>query len=289
MKLSEAAFADATHGVDPVEVVLGVDFATDRTDTALAALAVPDSGRNRLLGVWRPCDHLILANVLHRQRFAVAAVDVPFGWPTNFIEMVSSHQSGPHSGEAEPGSAQAHEWRVTEVALRHTDRFIKSHYKHRPISVGFDRLGATAAAWSLIEPHLFDEATQRAGSGKGELGRVVETYPSAQMLAWQEWIDFSEEVKSSSTRTPKAIAELVDAFALDVDAQHEELLLADTEAGGHVRDAFVCALTAAVLARAEGKCRPMIDEADFERAATEGVIWLNNQKSNLERSRKRRS
>lgn len=289
MKLTEEVLADATRGVDPAEVVLGIDFATDRTETAVAALALPDRGRKRLLGVWRPCDHLVLANLLSRRRFAVAAVDVPFGWPTNFIEMVSSHQSGPHSGGTEPGSEQAHEWRVTEVALRHTDRFIKSHYDHRPISVGFDRLGATAAAWSLIEPYLFNEASQRAGCGEGELGRLVETYPTAQMLAWQEWIAFSEEVRSSSKRTPQAIVELMDVFALDVDAQHEELLLADTEAGGHVRDSFVCALIAAVLARDEGKCRPMIDEADFDRAAAEGVIWLNNQKSSLERSHKHRS
>ncbi|MBA4863349.1 DUF429 domain-containing protein [Streptomyces sp. PSKA54] len=159
---------------------LGIDLAAGPRTTAAAVVvwegstAVVEPPRLRctdedllgLLGGLQPGDR--------------AGVDCPFGWPIPFVEAVSAHAAG----RPWPGRGTDSTTHRATLRLRRTDLLT-----HRalgagarpPLSVSFDRLGATTARWA----HLADALAARGlGVERTGAGSVVEVYPAAARLRW---------------------------------------------------------------------------------------------------------
>jgi len=155
-------------------------------------------------------------------------IDVPLGWPDDFVSAIVSYQAGgkwpgPHSNQ--------------KLRLRETDRYVWSQIRHSPLSVSSDKIAIPAmrAAWllsNLVEP------VERTGSG-----RIVEVYPAAALTRWGFDATRYKGDKGRAVRLA-----LVDAFAARIrtwvrleGAVRERCLASD--------DAFD-ALVGAVVARA---------------------------------------
>lgn len=190
---------------------------------------------------------------------AVWAVDVPFGRPEGFSEFLTRHRAGPTTLNPRVGLSGA-AW--AGISHRETDREVEGR---AGFSVSFDKLGATAAAWSMVEQglhHLKEITLDRSGL----TGRVVETYPSA---AWRVWgFDSRPAAKDS---WDAARGRLVDQQVIDL-GEHRDALAGDE----NIRDALACALVA--RARALGLTRG--PRSDLDQAAhCEGWIHLPQPKS----------
>lgn len=72
-------------------VCLGIDMSTTPGHTALAAIAMSPTRGGELVAAHPKVRHDELLEVLSTWDYAVAAVDVPFGWPDEFTSMVTSH------------------------------------------------------------------------------------------------------------------------------------------------------------------------------------------------------
>jgi predicted nuclease with RNAse H fold len=98
-------------------------------------------------------------------------IDVPLGWPTEFVRAVYRHLSAKDR------------WPKVEMVrfrLRATDRFVSEIIKKSPLSVSTDRIGIPAArAASLLSTLRSDVDQDRTGNG-----RVVEVYPAAALKVW---------------------------------------------------------------------------------------------------------
>ncbi|WP_089226332.1 DUF429 domain-containing protein [Actinacidiphila glaucinigra] len=130
---------------------LGIDLAAGPRTTAAAVVDWPGDGTAAVAPPLLGCADDVLVDLLSglgpEER---AGVDCPFGWPIPFVEAVTAHTAGaPWPGRG-TGSA-AH-----RATLRHRRTDILTHEElggRWPLSVAFDRLGATAARWA----HLADE------------------------------------------------------------------------------------------------------------------------------------
>lgn len=155
-------------------------------------------------------------------------MDVPFGWPDLFVQLMTDRHEGPLPSESMPQSADWDTWRTREVAQRLTDRFLTDdpRIKTRPLPASFQLLGATAAMWVLVEAQLLSLRVEVDRAGLA--GTVCETYPAAALAAW------------GLAKSKKTWPELRACFPfLDVDEPLVERLVSDD-----VCDAVVCALVA---------------------------------------------
>jgi hypothetical protein len=159
----------------------------------------------------------------------VWAVDVPFGWPYGFAEFLATHFEGPalvgDIDEPRPWDSVSH---------RLTDRVSRADQpRGLGFNVSFDKLGATAAAWSLIEFRLHQRGMPLDRSGPTG-SAIIETWPAA---AWRRW------APGSASPANSAWPAMADALARVVicDGDTRRQLSAKS---GHTRDALVCALVA---------------------------------------------
>lgn len=141
---------------------------------------------------------------------------------------------------------------------RSTDRHIAEETRTRPLAVSFERLGATAAMWVLIEAQLLSlgVSVDRAGVE----GRVCETYPAAALSAW------------GLGKRKRSWPELQQAFPF---LSAEEALV-PRFASDDVCDAVVCALVA--RARELGLTDPP-PEWQLDVARREGWIHVSRSRS----------
>lgn len=287
-------FVRAIAPFKPKELFLGVDIATKAGHPALTALAWTQAGHPEVVAVWKVVSHEALAQLLGRgsDAYRAAAVDVPSAWPRSFTAMLTEHETGPlqhiptDGGEAQSnldGEAAA-DWRTVTLALRATDRQIHRRYHMRPIAVSFDKLGATAAAWALIEAALgprLDRTGRRASDADQ---RILETYPAAQLRAWHAPV----AKRRKQPPKPRTLAEIEDRLGSDrgnapICAMLKTLpsdVRSATDENPDVRDSLVCAITAALAERDPQNTHPILEERpslEGEDARAEGVIWLHDK------------
>lgn len=183
------------------------------------------------------------------------AVDVPFGWPQDFADYLQAHRQGPVALPRASGRRQP--W--AGLADRRTDVVARERTGLGGFNVSFDKLGATAAAWSVIE-HALAEDHGPEMDRSGVSGSIVETWPAA---AWRIW-----EVVPLGRLDWEGV--LLSLHGRVIDAAIGQSRTA------HDRDALVCALVA--FARANGWTEPI--PADLVEAATrEGWIHLPAESS----------
>lgn len=107
----------------------------------------------------------------------LTGIDVPFGWPDDFVAAVAAHHDG---GRWPPVELDAPEDRVT-LRFRRTD-LVVIESGIRPLSVSTDRIGVSAMRGARIL-----ELLTRAGVAvdrSGLSGGVAEVYPAAALRAW---------------------------------------------------------------------------------------------------------
>lgn len=228
----------------------GIDWSTSAANTAAVCTSWADDGTASIVEVVSGLERaraveLILAAVSADEW---VAVDVPFGWPAPFVEVVSRYHDRKPIG-APAGSSEGDRWRKRCLALRATDRHVIEALGVRPLSVAFDRLGATALSWAVVESDLAEHGV--AVDRTGRTGRIIETYPKAARVAWNGGV---ETVLDGSGWL-----------------NHGEFTDELPGPGNHVVDALVCSLVA--RARALGTTGlPQSDDAVA--ATTEGWIHL---------------
>ena len=111
-------------------------------------------------------------------------VDVPFGWPDGFVDLMATRHRAPLSEGLLPAEGDWAVWRTRDIAQRRTDAFLTHHEQVlvRPLPAAFQMLGSTAAMWVLIESRLASIGINIDRSGAQ--GRVFETYPRAALAGW---------------------------------------------------------------------------------------------------------
>lgn len=192
-----------------------------------------------------------------------AGLDVPFGWPDEFVEFVSAH----HTNQPLPDVDRPH------LRLRETDRTVHAACGRWPLSVSADRIAIPAMRAAVLLARLAErgEPVDRSGAG-----RVVEVYPAAALAIWKLPSSGYKGAKGAGRRRD-LIAELHErtgswlAWSDDVRAA--------CEASDDVLDSLVAALIA--RAAALGLCEPT-PVAYRDRAKREGWIALPTG-SNLSR------
>lgn len=203
---------------------LGIDLAAADKQTAAAIIDWCGSTA-RVESIESSVSDARLLELIHEAD--KTGIDVPLGWPEEFIEFITAHQNH----EALPPYQRNRLWH------RETDRFVYQHSKQRPLSVSADRIGITAMRASVLMATLASrgEVIDRTGQA-----RIVEVYPAAALRVWG--------FACSGYKGPKcrdALCRLADDLSrrttswLDLNSTQERCKKSD-----HVLDAVIAALVA---------------------------------------------
>jgi predicted nuclease with RNAse H fold len=146
-------------------LTLGIDLAAQPKNTAACVI----QWRNGLAEVSRVVCGLDDGAVIELvQSVDKAGIDIPLGWPTDFVQSVFKHQ-------------ELKAWPKTDrlrLRYRETDLFVHDQTGRWPLSVSTDRIGvATMRAAALMGK--MKEPVDRSGRYK-----IVEVYPAAAMRIW---------------------------------------------------------------------------------------------------------
>lgn len=182
----------------------------------------------------------------------MTAIDVPLGWPDEFVDALVAHREGPGwpSVSLEPPADRvALRYRVTDLAVMAAGA--------RPLSVSTDRIGVAAMRGARLQ-HLFDAAGVSVDRS-GVTGRIAEAYPAAALQAWG---------LASSQYKGKVNATACASLAFELVARCGPLRTSAAAAldgcDDDGLDAFVCALLARAVLRGH-TTRPPLEHVDVAR------------------------
>lgn len=192
---------------------IGIDLASEPVNTGVSRLRMDDSTGRIHIDVLRRCrgghacrhdDHpcMCLPNGGSDEDLCtvvanadMAGIDVPFGWPTLFVDAVRRHHRRDwtltdhecsHGDRC--GAHVVHDATVLrrrDLRWRVTDQVAYERLGWRPLSVSSDRLGVTAMRMANIEHLLrtqFDVPIDRSGT----TSTVVEVYPAGAIAIWMD-------------------------------------------------------------------------------------------------------
>ena len=218
---------------------VGIDFASQPKNTALCEI-VWDGSSATVVQVASPVTDELIRELVAGPPSRVFGVDIPFGWPTHFVQFVLAHMA-----RATPPPDVS----STQKRLRASDEFVWEVFRRQPLSVSTDRIGIPAMRWASLMQEF--GVVNRAGDG-----RFYEVYPAAARMSWG--------------LPPKD-----DVAALDLIMAECSLFFASAEfphtllRSDHAFDALICAL--ATRAAALGLTYPPPPESQ-EIAEVEGWI-----------------
>ena len=155
-------------------VTLGVDLASAAKRTAVCWIHW-EQGRAEVVRLdTRADDDALLDAITHVDK---AGIDVPFGWPQDFIEAVAAYNASGLWLSTAPHPSTA----PKQLQFRETDRFVYARTGRWPLSVSSDRIAIPAmrAAVLLSQLKASGQPVHREG-----LGKVVEVYPAAALRVW---------------------------------------------------------------------------------------------------------
>jgi len=146
---------------------LGIDLAAQAKGTFLCELEWRRDGKVFLVELRQNEEHAAdddLRSHIARPGITCVGVDVPFGWPVAFVELMNGQ-----------GDIRAWQDRASErLRLRATDRACReAPLAMTPLSVTMDRIAAPAMRWRLLSRLLPTESPPR-----------VEVYPAAALKTW---------------------------------------------------------------------------------------------------------
>lgn len=233
----------------------GLDLSTEPRKSAAVAVRWSPTGAE-VIDIRTPLTAPTVAALIDQHRDSHWAVDVPFGWPDRFVKLMTVRHNGPLPADHLPDEGEWKVWRTGRVARRVTDQFLYDHesINTRPLPASFDKLGATAAMWALIEGRLAAEGV--AVDRSGVTGTICETYPTAALRSWG-W-------KAKGKPDEQVLSELIQKLEFGPELKHH--LVKDD-----VCDAVVCA----VVARAHQLGRTLKPDAgQLDAAQREGWIHV---------------
>ena len=237
----------------------GIDLATQPKKTGAVLITWDGERAADAQFIASPDDDALVELILAAD---VTGIDVPLGWPIDFVKALNEHHAG---GSMVPQGEDAHEWR-NRVVLRETDRFIWESAQKRPLSVAADRIALTAMRMSGIEARVKSSGVDYDRSGTGG-SKVVEVYPAASLK--QMGLDHGKYKKSTSGSAPvrRRIVEGLRGWMLPERDDVWDRCVAQDD----VLDAVVSAITARAVSL--GRTRP-IPPAAMDAASVEGWIHI---------------
>jgi hypothetical protein len=143
---------------DDLVRTLGVDFAAQPSNTAACLIRWSD-GQAVVERLERNVDDDWL--VALADQADKVGLDIPFGWPIDFVSAISAHQEHLPWPSAAPHA----------LRFRRTDLFVQQATGKWPLSVSTDRIGIAAFRAARL---LSGQRVDRTGGG-----RFVEVYPRA--------------------------------------------------------------------------------------------------------------
>lgn len=187
------------------------------------------------------------------RRADVVGIDVPLGWPIEFLAAVSAHQDGgPWPALPTP-----------RLRFRRTDLALYAQ-GHRPLSVSSDLIGVVAFRGARLQTMLRESGL--AVDRTGTTGHLVEVYPAAALKIWGLTATGYKGSNGASRR-----ADLIVALEAVAGGLSQSLVGQLTGAADHAVDAFVCAVVAGA-ARVGLATSP--EDVDLEAAQIEGWIHI---------------
>jgi predicted nuclease with RNAse H fold len=189
----------------------------------------------------------------------VMGIDVPLGWPQDFVRVVAAHEAG-ESWVAAPASTIA--GRET-LRFRATDLYLKQR-GHRPLSVSTELIGVVALRAAHLQ-HLMVESGMVVDRS-GLSGALVEVYPAAALRRWGMPASGYKGAANATARLDLVNQLLAECG--DLRARVESQLVG---AADHAFDAFVAAVVAAAsrVGMTDGP-----SGADHSAAGVEGWIHV---------------
>lgn len=255
---------------------LGIDLATQPRSTGLCELREDDQGSLHAEFPARhgsvPTDDELLRRISSDDVRKVA-IDVPFGWPTAFVDAVAMHnreRRWPDPGWDPDGQTRRLRYRVTDLwVVDHLAGLDPDGPAPRPpLSVSTDLLGVTAFRMARLERRLRDRGVPVDRSGW--TGRLVEAYPAGTLRCWDLYPDTSYK---SDRAVRERLVDALDAFlGGSVTGGWQEVCRDDNDE----LDAFVCALVARLAQRGRtiGPTSPAADDLDMATIQQEGWVHL---------------
>lgn len=254
---------------------LGIDLAAQPRNTGLCELR-PDG--DALVATFPaaggavPTDDELLRR-MDAEDVVKVAVDVPFGWPTPFVEAVSMHSNDrrwPDPGWDPDGQTRRLRYRATDLwVTAHLAGLDRGGPAPRPpLSVSTDLLGVTAFRMARLERRLRDRGVPVDRSGW--TGRLVEAYPAGTLRCWGLYPDTS--YKADPDVRGQVVDDLDRFLGGDVTGTWQDVCRdSDDEL-----DAFICALVAVLADRGRtiGPTSPAADDLDLATVQREGWIHL---------------
>lgn len=237
---------------------VGIDLAAEARNTAIAVLR--DRGAQVAIEHVRvgADDDDIIAGIASAHK---AGVDIPFGWPVRFTDLITAHAEALSSPQPDTGK----EWR-REILYRSTDLEVRRVVGKIPLSVAADRIAHPAIRWAGIAARLRD---QRIAVPLDGSGIACEVYPAGALAAW----GFGH-VRYKGPKRAQNRRELVESLADRLpwlDWREHRAICADD-------DNALDAVISAIVAREVAGGRAVAPSPEFEEAAAqEGWIWLPAQ------------
>jgi len=155
-------------------VTLGVDLASAAKRTAVCWIEW-DAGRAEVVRLEsRADDDALVEAIAEVDR---AGIDVPFGWPEDFVRAVAEYSASGIWPAAVPQPSAA----PKQLQFRETDRFVHKITGAWPLSVSSDRIAIPAMRAAALFSRLAASGHPVARDGSG---KVVEVYPAAALRMW---------------------------------------------------------------------------------------------------------
>ncbi|MBI1737453.1 MAG: DUF429 domain-containing protein [Candidatus Rokubacteria bacterium] len=238
-------------------ITLGIDLASQPERTGACVVEWHRGGAAVRSVVCGATD----AELLDRMRdVSRVGIDVPFGWPDAFVDLVTAHHRG-------APAAVAH---VADLRYRETDREVHRLTGRWPLSVSSDLIAVPTfrAARLLTALAARGEPVDRAGGGK-----CVEAYPAAALERWG--FEAAGYKGADGRERRRALLQAIEARTAAWLTLDDPLRATCAD-----KDDALDALVAALVARAAalGLCEP-VPEASRARAAREGWIALPTRDS----------
>lgn len=222
-------------------LTIGVDLAAQPGGTAVCWIKW-SAGTARAYRIQQPVEDDELLGCFQAADADKVGVDVPFGWPDEFVDALLAYRSSTAWPRGNPKL----------LLFRETDRVVQKMSGRWPLSVSSDRIAVTAMRAARLFSRLA-QPVERDGSG-----RLVEVYPAGGLRCW----GFSEGRDNRLAEVDRRTRPWLHL---------EEPVRRACEASDDALDALIAALVARAAGR--GLCEPIPEEVR-ERARREGWIAL---------------
>lgn len=206
---------------------LGVDLSANPRKTGACLI---DWSATTVEMLPRPTDDAAI--VTAAQDVDMVAIDVPLGWPDEFVDAVVAHRDSagwPPITDPPPEDRLRLRYRATDIAIRNQGA--------APLSVSSDLIGVAAMRGARLQQLLTDAGIEVDRSGTS--GRVIEVYPAMTLRRWG--LRSTGYKGRSNIDRCRSIADGLLGMCGTIGAAAAESLHGCDDDG---LDAFICALVA---------------------------------------------